>query len=387
VNAGEQQLAARRRGFEAPGEVEAGERGRRLLLAAYAERTPVRRRRVRVPRLSWPVLAALLTALTAGAVAVASHLRDDGGAPSSVRAPFRPAEVEGGVVLALGRGIAYSVSAAGRVRALGPARDGDLSPHATNAVLASGSALVAVHVADGQERWQLRAPGPVSLPRWSRERSVPPCCRVAYLAGGALYVVGGDGKGARRIAPHALAVAPAWRPRGGAHELAFAAPGGVRLAAADSRAPARRIAAATGVTGLSWRADGRVLAVLDAGGVTLYDPAGRRLERVGVRGGTLLDGGFAGEGNRLVVLRRDTSGRVSLLVRGLAGPLRAVRHLALTAVGDLRLSPDGRSALVASREGDEWLDIRLRDGRLRLLRDVGRRLRAGFAPRALAWAG
>jgi hypothetical protein len=87
------------------------------------------------------------------------------------------------------------------------------------------------------------------------------------------------------------------------------------------------------------------------------------------------------------VLRRDTSGRASLLVRGLSGPLRALRHLAPTAVGDLSLSPDGRSALVASRESDEWLDIRLRDGRLRLLRDVGLRLRAGFAPQALAWAG
>jgi hypothetical protein len=386
MNAGEQLLKARLQGFEAPGEVEAGERGRRLLLAAYAERTPARRRRVRLPRLSWPVLAALLTALTAGAVAVASHLRDDG-TPSSERAPFTPPELEGGVVLALGRGVAYTVTATGRVRALGPARDGDLSPHGTNAVLASGSELVAVHVADGQVRWRVPAPGPVSLPRWSRERTVPPCCRVAYLAGSALYVVGGDSKGARRVAAHALAVAPAWRPRGSSHELAFASPGGVRIASTDSRAPARTLATAKHVLGLSWRADGRVLAVLDATGVTLSSPSGRRLARVPVRGGTLLDGGFAGEGNRLVVLRRDTNGRVSLLVRGLSGPLRAVRHLTLTAVGGLSLSPDGRSALVSSREGDEWIDIRLRDGRLRLLRDVGRRLRAGFAPQALAWAG
>jgi hypothetical protein len=385
MNAGEQSLAARLRAFEAPGEVDAGERGRRLLLAAYAERTPVRRR-LRLPRLSWPVLAALLTALAAGAVAVASHLREDG-TPSSVRAPFTPPELGGGVVLALGRGVAYTVTASGRVRALGPAGDGDLSPHGTNAALASGSDLVAVHVADGQLRWRVPAPGPVSLPRWSRERSVPPCCRVAYLAGGALYVVGGDGKGAHRVAAHALPVAPAWRPRGSAHEVAFAAPGGIRIAATDGRAPARRIAGAKGVTGLSWRADGRVLAALDDTGVTLYSAAGKRLERVPVRGGTLLDGGFAPEGNRLVVLRRDTSGRVSLLVRGLSGPLRAVRHLAITAVGGLRLSPDGRSALVSSKEGDEWIDIRLRDGHLRLLRDVGTRLRAGFAPQALAWAG
>ena len=386
MNADEQIVAARVRDFEAPGEVEAGERARRLVLAAYAERSPARRRLPRLPRLGWPVLAALLTALTAGAVAVAGHLRD-GGSPRQARTSFAPVVLDQGVVLALGKGVAYAVSARGRVRALGPATGGDLSPHGTNAALASGAALVAVHVADGQVRWRVPAPGPVTLPRWSVERTVPPCCRVAYLAGGALFVVGGDGRGVRRVAEHALAVAPAWRPRGAAHELAYAAPGGIRIVASDSGGTARRAGPARSVLALSWRADGRVLAAIDGSGVTLYRADGRRLQRIAVRGGTLLGGGFTATGNRLVALRRESDGRVTLLVRGPAGPLRAVRHLTLTAVGDLRLSPDGRGALIASGQGDEWLEIRLRDGRLRLLHDVGQRLRAGFAPQALDWAG
>jgi hypothetical protein len=254
-------------------------------------------------------------------------------------------------------------------------------------VLASGSRLVAVHVADGQVRWELRAPGPVSLPRWSVERTVPPCCRVAYLSAGALYVVGGDSKGAHRVAARALEVAPAWRPRVSDHELAFAAPGGVRIAATDGTRAPRRIGGGATPIALSWRADGRVLATIDAAGATLYRADGRRLQRVAVTGGTVLAGGYAREGNRLVILRRDTDGRVSLLARGLAGPLRLVRRLAVTGVADLRLSPDGRSALIASTEGDEWIDIRLRDGSQRLLRGIGARLRAGFAPQALAWAG
>lgn len=385
MNAGEQLLAARLRGFEAPGEVEAGERGRRLLLAAFAERSPARRRRVRAPRLGWPLLAALLTALGAGAVAVAGHLRE-GGSSRQDSAPLAPVQLSDGVVLALGRGVAYTFNARGRVRALGPASDGDLSPHGSNAVLASGSTLVAVHVADGQVRWEVRAPGPVSLPRWSVERTVPPCCRVAYLSAGALYVVGGDSKGAHRVAAHALEVAPAWRPRAADHELAFVAPGGIRIAATDGARAPRRIGGGTPI-GLSWRADGRVLAALDATGATLYRADGRRLQRVAVRGGTVLAGGYAREGNRLVILRRDADGRVSLLARGLAGPFRLVRRLTVTGVGDLRLSPDGRSALIGSTEGDEWIDIRLRDGRQRLLRGIGARLRAGFAPQALAWAG
>jgi hypothetical protein len=381
MNVNEQMLTARLQDFAAPGEIEAGERGRRLVLAAFAERTPARRRRLRLPRLAWPVLAALLAA---GAVAVAGQLRDSSSRGS--RAPFAPVELTNGVVLALGRGVAYSVDARGRVRSLGQATDGDLSPHGTNAVVASGSGLLAVHVADGRVRWRVPAPGPVSLPRWSVERTVPPCCRVAYLSRGALYVVGGDGLGARRAAPHALAVAPAWRPRGTTHELAFAVPGGIRILATDGRGPGVRIAAAAPVA-LSWRADGRVLAAIDSAGATLYSAAGKRLQRIAVRGGSALDGGFAPKGNRLVILRRDLSGRTTLLLRGASGPLRPVRHLLLTAVGDLRFSPDGKSALVASREGDEWVDIRLSDGRQTRLRRVGERLRTGLMPRALAWAG
>jgi hypothetical protein len=130
-----------------------------------------------------------------------------------------------------------------------------------------------------------------------------------------------------------------------------------------------------------------VLAVLDSAGATLYSAAGRRLRRVAVRGGSVLDGGFAPTGNRLVVLRRDANGRASLLVGGGSGRLRAIRHLVQTAVGDLRLSPDGAYALIASREDDEWIEVGLRDGRQKLLRRVGARLRAGVMPRALAWTG
>jgi len=381
MNAQEQLLTTRLKGFAAPGEIEAGERGRRLVLAAFAERAPVRRRRFHLPRIVWPVLAALLAA---SAVAVAGYLRNDGGSPRQVRAPFG-AEVEDGVVLALGRGVASTVNARGRIRALGPASDGDLSPHGRNAVLASGPGLVAVNVADGQVRWRVPAPAQVSLPRWSRERTVPPCCRVAYLAGGALYAVGGDGRGAHLVARHALAVAPAWRPGGAAHELAYAAPDGIHIVVADSRHERAHLPGLA-PEALSWRADGRTLAVLDATGVTLYSASGKRLQRLAAHG-RVLAGGYAPAGNRLVVLRRGAGGRLSLLVRGAGGSLRAVRHLAITAVSDLRLSPDGRTALIASPEGDEWLEIRLRDGHLQRLRDIGRRLRAGFAPRALAWAG
>ena len=171
------------------------------------------------------------------------------------------------------------------------------------------------------------------------------------------------------------------------HELAFAVPGGVRILSTDGRAGGMRVPTIAPPLALSWRADGRVLAVLDSAGATLYSAAGRRIRRIPVRGGSALDGGFAVAGNRLAVLRRDLSGRTSLLVRGASGPLRPVRHLLLTAVGDLRFSPDGKSVLVTSREGDEWIAVRLKDGSQTRLRRVGERLRAGLMPRALAWTG
>src|SRR6185437_8165693 len=148
---------------------------------------------------------------------------------------------------------------------------------------------------------------------------------------------------------------PAWRPGGAAHELAYAAPDGIHIVAADSRHERAHLPGLA-PEALSWRADGRTLAVLDATGVTLYSASGKRMQRLAAHGGVLA-GGYAPAGNRLVVLRRDASGRVSLLVRGAGGPLRAVCHLAITAVSDLRLSPDGRTALIASPEGDEWLEI------------------------------
>ena len=105
MNAGEQLLTARLHGFEAPARSRPASAAAGSLLAAYAERTPARRRRVRLPRLSWPVLAALLTALTAARSPSRAPARRRLAAQE--RAPFAPPQLEDGVVLALGRGVAY----------------------------------------------------------------------------------------------------------------------------------------------------------------------------------------------------------------------------------------------------------------------------------------
>ncbi len=81
-----------------------------------------------LPRLSWPLLAALLTALAAG-----RGRRREPPARGRLAAPGARAVHAGEAdrrrrARARARRVAYSVAARGRVRALGPASDGDLSP-------------------------------------------------------------------------------------------------------------------------------------------------------------------------------------------------------------------------------------------------------------------
>ena len=242
MNADEQLLRARLQGFEAPGEIEAGERGRRLVLAAFAERiarAPAARCACRGS--SGPLLAALLAA---GAVAVAGHLRDDS-SPRRCARRSRPSSSTSGVVLALGRGVAYTVDARGRVRALGPAtrRRSLAARHERRARVGLGP----------RRRARRRRAGALARARAGTGlaaalvASSAPCRRAAASPTwrrGALYVVGGDGRGAHRVAAHALAVAPAWRPRGTTHELAFAVPGGVRIVSADGARGGARVAPA-----------------------------------------------------------------------------------------------------------------------------------------------
>ena len=382
MNVNEQLLTARLQEFSAPGEVEAGERGRRIVLAAFAERTPARRRRLQV--------AAARLARAGGPAGGRRGRRRRAPAqrqPSrGSRAPFAPVELTSGVVLALGRGVAYAVDARGRVRSLGQAtRRRSLTPRQRTP-------------SSRPARRSSRSTSPTArcagaCPRRARsrcragrvERTVPPCCRVAYLARGALYVVGGDGRGAHRVAAHALAVAPAWRPAGADTSsrspfpaaFAYCADGrAARARATHAQRPSRSAGAPTAACSPS----------STARGATLYSAAGKRLQRVAVRGGVALDGGFAPVRRppRHPAPRRRR--RQDLLVRGAAGRWRQCGISCSRAVGDLRLSPDGTSALSRAARATSGSHPAA-DGRQTRLRRVGERLRAGLMPRALAWAG
>ena len=81
-------------------------------------------------------------------------------------------------------------------------------------------------------RWTLARPN-VRFPRWGGTKTDT---RIAYLSGGELRVVGGDGKGDRLLDRLADDLAPAWQ-RAAGHRLAYARrDGSVRVVDADTGA-------------------------------------------------------------------------------------------------------------------------------------------------------
>ena len=259
----------------------------------------------------------------------------------------RAVQVADGVVLALGRGVASTVDARGRVRALGPARDGDLSPHGAQrrARLGLGARRRAASPT-ARCAGACRRPDPSRLPRWSLERTVPPVLpRRVPRAAGALFVVGGDGRGAHLVA------------RARARRRARLAPGG-RRARARVRRPRRRSASWLPTAGsATWRVRERQRAARAQLARrrprarrarrhrrhALRAPAGTRLQRAAPHGGT--------RARRRLRARRQPARRAAARCRAAASACscaeRAGRSapsasLTLTAVGDLRLSPDGQ---------------------------------------------
>ena len=193
-------------------------------------------------------------------------------------------------MLALGRGRRLRRSTrAGACARSGPARDGDLSPHGTNAVLASGSALVAVHVADGRCAGACLRPAPS---RCRAGRASARCRRAAaWRTSPAARSTSSAATGKRR-APRGAArarrragLAPARRRHTSSRSPP---PAASASSAADSRRADRRAARRRARRSRSAGAPTAAsLAVLDADRRRRSTaPPASACERVAVRGGT-----------------------------------------------------------------------------------------------------
>ena len=385
------ELRERLRELEPPEAGAAERRAWELVAAAHAERAPRRARR----RGRWLAAAAAVlgvtavTAFTPAGAAVGDWMSDVvNPGRKDARPALGPLPAEGRLLVSSPAG-AWVVQPGGGARRLGDYGEASWSPHGLFVVATRGRQLVALEPG-GAPRWTLSLDAPATRPAWSPGDGY----RIAYLSGGALRVVAGDGTGDRLLDGAAADVSPAWRPRGPHHVVAYARSGGrVALADADDGRRLGRSIPGIRPTALAWTPKGRRLVAMAPGWVWVLDAALRNRGRTAMPTGTVAQAMAVHPGGRSVaVIRRVPGGRsevVSIPLRGPGG--QRTLFAGQGSFSDLAWSPDGRWLLVAWPEADQWLFIRSnRVRRIDAVRDIRRQFDpggtgAGAFPRLGGW--
>jgi len=379
----------------APEDRDARQRAWRVVQAAYAEHEPRRRRPRRRRLVALAVAAALVPVAAAGGAAASAPdtavgqwvrgvlgIGERDAQPALVRVPG------GGRLLVQGGDGVWVVSGDGAKRRLGAYTGAAWSPNGLFVVAWRGRELTALDPR-GQVRWSLARAARIGLARWAPVDGF----RIAYLAGGELRVVNGDGTGDRRQAAARPGVAPAWRPDN-THVLAFAdAAERVNVVAVDTGRRLWRSARVRGLTGVSWSPDGRLLLARTARRLLLFDDAGRLLFSRPMPAATVLQHAeWAPRGTEVAVVRRAPgAGRSEVVLLDAARELRG--RVLFTGPGrfdSLAWSPAGERLLVGWREADQWLFLRPHgDGRLTAVANIARQFMPGAAspssPRSVQW--
>jgi hypothetical protein len=358
--------------IEIPGEHEARERAWAVLEAAFAEREPHPVRR------SWKPVVAIAIALVgvAGLLsppgrAVLDEIREVVGVEKAQPALFSlPAA---GRLLVTSDAGAWVVDEDGSKRLLGAYREASWSPFGAFVVASKPNELVALEP-DGDVRWTL-ARRDIRFPRWGGTTADT---RIAYLSGGQLRVVAGDGTGDRRAARRASDVAPAWRP-GPAHVLTYAREDGfVRVVDADRGTVLSR-SVGRNVVEVDWVADRRLLVTQTR--VSLFDDSSQDVLRT--------DGRFTGgaispraQQLALVTLRGGTS-TVELISR--TGEARELFSGRGRFVGPV-WSPDSRWVAIGWPEADQLVFIRtVGRAQIRAVSNVSAQFRSRSFPTIQGW--
>jgi len=358
--------------------------------AAYRELEPRRR-----PR-RWPrVVAIVVVATVVGGGAVAAATTPHSGVGRLVRdvlgigAPHPRASLVrvpgGGRLLVQNGRSTWVVAADGTRRRLGSYDGASWSPHGLFVVAWRGGVLTATEPA-GKVHWSLSRPGRIAAARWSPVDGF----RIAYLSGGSLRIVNGDGTGDRRYGTALATVAPAWRPDT-RHVLAYLdARRRVQVVAVDARRRRWRSGPVADPVALAWSAGGRRLLVLERRGAVIYNDAGRRVASRSIAGARAA--AWSPRTSELAVVRSDAAaGRSELLLLDAARGLRT-RPLfgGPGRFGAPGWSPDGRSLLLPWPDAGQWLFLRPGGhGRPTAIANIARQFAPGAArprfPGAVAW--
>ncbi len=354
--------------YQVPGELEAGERAWSLVHDAFESREPVAwpRRHARPLIAGALVTAAVAAALSPPGRSVVHSLRKAVGVEKAQPALFSlPTR---GQLLVTSPSGAWLVRPDGSKRLLGRYRDAAFSPTARFVVATRTNELVALDP-KGTEivRWSLARPYP-RFPSWTGTRTDT---RIAYLSGGRVRVVAGDGTGDRALAP-AAPVAPAWRP-GPTRVLAYATGHAVVVEDVERRAVLLRVRPAAAPRGLEWSDDGRRLLVFTRHGLHVYDQRGKLVLRRGA-----VAAAFAPGTHRLTAIR--VHGAQSDVFQARSGTL-LFRGTGL--FRQLAWSPNGRWLLITWPTANQWVFLRTSSRKIVASSRISSQF-SGF-PRIVGW--
>jgi hypothetical protein len=335
--------------YRAPGEQEAVERTWAVVRAAYASREPV----------AWPrrharplVAGALVAAVVAAALSppgrsVVHSIRKAVGVEHAEPALFSlPAP---GQLLVTSREGAWLVRADGSKRLLGRYRDAAFSPHGLFIAGTRANQLVVVDP-KGKVRWTLARPAP-RAPAWTGTRTDT---RIAYLSGGRLRIVAGDGTGDHAVA-RASAVAPAWRP-GPGRMLAYANGRTAVVYDADrGQVLSRTPAILEPVRKVAWSSNGKLLLVFAPHATRVYRN-GKVVQQDDPSDATAdADAAFPGHDDEAAAIR------VAGVSSNVFGLTNGRTFFSGTGVfRQLTPSPDGRWLLVTWPTANQWVFVRTR---------------------------
>ncbi len=341
----------------------AQERAWHVVSQAFSERSAGTHRRPVPSRLRLGLVAASAAAALAAAAVSASGsgssvvhsvrraLGVDNAAPALVRLPAA------GKLLVNGSRGSWVVAEDGAKRRVGRYGETSWSPHGLYLAASRGHELAAVDPR-GNVRWSIER-GPIHGARWSSDGY-----RIAYISGGNLRVIAGDGTGDHLLARSVAATAPAWSRSGPAHELLYSDRAG-RLHLVDADTGTSRWVSRPGAvpSAVGFDAGGRVVVALTA----------RTLRVLHARDGGLVKAVELGGGAHLLAL--SPAGPAALTTQLPSGqtaialvhpehpslPLRPVFR-GQGRFSDIAWSPDGRWLLAAWSSADQWVFVELAVG-------------------------
>lgn len=360
-----------------PGEAEARERARAVVVSAFGERKPTPRRS------HWPRVAAVAVALAAlGAAALSSpgravltELREVVGVKRAQPALFSlPAP--GRLLVTSDAGV-WIVEQDGSKRLLGEYREASWSPLGRFVVATKQNELAALEP-DGDVRWTLPRRRP-RTPRWTGSEVDT---RIAYVDRTGLRVVAGDGSDDRLLAP-ASDVLIDWRPRS-RFVLGQLWASELRLQHVDTRRVVGRLAAGSAGDQLAfaWSTEGRRALVVHPFELTVVDAVRDQPRRVGFRPADLRAAAFSPDGRHIAVLRE----RELLLLDARRPNVPGARLFAGAGPFEgLTWSPDGRWILIGWRTADQFVFVRSDGKRIRAVSNVSDQFRGRFLPRIEGW--